>query len=61
MPKQPRMTPEDGEREALDRELDVELDDTFPASDPLKVTRVPREGRIIGDGNEAGEGNDHGT
>jgi hypothetical protein len=55
------MTPEDGEREALDRELDVELDDTFPASDPLKVTRVPREGRIIGDGNEAGEGNDHGT
>lgn len=32
MPKPPRMTPEDGEREALDRELDEELEDTFPAS-----------------------------
>ena len=36
--------------EELDRELDRELEDTFPASDPPKVTRVPREGRIISDG-----------
>jgi hypothetical protein len=27
------------ERESLERELDFELEGTFPASDPLKITR----------------------
>jgi hypothetical protein len=35
MPRQP--PPED--KQALDRELDFELEETFPASDPLDVTR----------------------
>jgi hypothetical protein len=47
MPKEPRRTDEK-EREALDRELDAELEDTFPASDPPKVTRVPARSQIIG-------------
>ena len=54
MPKEPRKTPEDEEREDLDRELDEELDDTFPASDPPKVTRVPSRDRITGDDDEDG-------
>lgn len=29
------------ERQKLDAELDKELQDTFPASDPLKITRRP--------------------
>lgn len=37
------MTPKDAkteaERKRLDRELDRELEATFPASDPLKITR----------------------
>lgn len=33
MPKQPP------DKQALDRELDFELEETFPASDPLDVTR----------------------
>jgi hypothetical protein len=56
MPKEPRKTLEDEEREALDRELDEELDDTFPASDPPKVTRVPRRSRIIDDEDGPGDG-----
>jgi hypothetical protein len=54
MPKEPGKTPEEEEREALDRELDEELDDTFPASDPPKITRVPSRDRITGD-EETGE------
>jgi hypothetical protein len=30
----------DVERQKLDRELDRELEATFPASDPLKLTRA---------------------
>jgi hypothetical protein len=48
MPKEPRKT-DDEEREALDRELDEELEETFPASDPPKVTRVPPRSQIVGD------------
>ena len=55
MPKEPRKTPEDEEREQLDRELDEELDNTFPASDPPKVTRVPSRDRITGDDDGEGE------
>jgi hypothetical protein len=55
MSKEPRKTPEDEEREALDRELDEELDDSFPASDPPKVTRVPRQGRITDDEDGPGD------
>jgi hypothetical protein len=58
MPKEPRRTDEE-EREALDRELDEELEETFPASDPPKVTRVPARSQIIGgedeDATEKGE------
>jgi hypothetical protein len=56
MPKEPRKTTEDEEREALDHELDEELDDSFPASDPPKVTRVPRQGRITDDDDSTDDG-----
>jgi hypothetical protein len=36
---QERMTREQRERKALEDELDRELEQTFPASDPPKVTR----------------------
>jgi hypothetical protein len=45
--------PEDEERDALDRELDEELENSFPASDPPKVIRVPSRDRITGDEDEA--------
>jgi hypothetical protein len=32
----------------IDLELDKELEDTFPASDPLKITRRPPEGVSTG-------------
>ncbi len=38
MPKQ-KLTREQRERKAVDDELDRELEQTFPASDPPKVTR----------------------
>jgi hypothetical protein len=59
MPKEPRKTPEDAEREELDRELDEELEGTFPASDPPKVTRVPNRERFTGAEDETGEGDGH--
>ena len=41
------MTPKDAkaeeERKRLDRALDRELEATFPASDPLKITRPNRK------------------
>ena len=41
------MTPKDAkadeERKRLDRALDRELEATFPASDPLKITRPKRK------------------
>jgi hypothetical protein len=37
MPMPPKPPPSD--KQALDRELDFELEETFPASDPLAVTR----------------------
>ena len=54
MPKEP-IKSDDEEHEALDRELDKELEETFPASDPPKVTRVPPRSQIISDDDE-GEG-----
>jgi hypothetical protein len=53
MRKEPRKTREDEERDVLDRELDEELEDSFPASDPPKVIRVPSRDRITGDEDEA--------
>jgi hypothetical protein len=41
MPKE-KETCEQREKRELDDELDRELEQTFPASDPLKVTRSPR-------------------
>ena len=38
MPREPKRTPDE---EKLEKELDRELEDTFPASDPLDVTRIP--------------------
>ncbi len=59
MPKEPRKTREDEERDALDRELDEELKETFPASDPSKVTRVPSRERITGNEDGAKQRDDH--
>ncbi len=37
------------EREALDKELDFELEGTFPASDPPKITRSSPSSQITPD------------
>ena len=46
------MTPKDAKREEerkrFDRALDRELEATFPASDPLKITRPKRKKRAGG-------------
>jgi len=42
MPKQ-RTPSEEWEKQCLDEELDYELKQTFPASDPLKITRPRRK------------------
>jgi hypothetical protein len=34
-------TPEQREKRKLDEELDRQLEQTFPASDPPKITRTP--------------------
>ena len=59
MPKQPSKPPADADDAQADRELDEQLEDTFPASDPPKVTRVPRQSQIIGD-DEGDEGSEKG-
>ncbi len=41
-----KRTREQREREAVDEELDRELEQTFPASDPLKVTRSSPDSQI---------------
>lgn len=38
----PKETQQEREKRALDEELDRQLEETFPASDPPKVTRNPR-------------------
>lgn len=38
-----KRTKEEQEKHKLDLELDRELEDTFPASDALKITRRPPE------------------
>jgi hypothetical protein len=58
MPKE--MTREQRERQALEEELDRELEQTFPASDPPKVTRSSPRTQItpkphIEDGPEGNE------
>jgi hypothetical protein len=40
MPKE-NETPEQREKRKLDEELDRQLEQTFPASDPPKITRTP--------------------
>lgn len=52
MPKEPSKLEQDEDKAEADRELDEQLDDTFPASDPPKVTRVPRRSQITGDEEE---------
>jgi hypothetical protein len=42
MPKK-NETPEQREKRKLDEELDKQLEQTFPASDPPKITRSPPE------------------
>jgi hypothetical protein len=42
MPKE-KMTSEEREKQCLDEELDRQLEQTFPASDPLKITRPGRK------------------
>jgi hypothetical protein len=37
------------DRKQLDLQLDRELQDTFPASDPLTITRFPRRRRSADD------------
>ena len=45
MPKE-QETPEQREKRELDEELDRQLEQTFPASDPPKITRgTPRKPR----------------
>jgi hypothetical protein len=44
MPK--KMTREQRERKAVEDELDRELDQSFPASDPPKITRSSPAGQI---------------
>lgn len=39
-----KLTREQRERKAVEDELDRELEQTFPASDPLKITRSAPEG-----------------
>ena len=41
-----KLTREQLERKALQEELDRQLEQTFPASDPPKVTRSAPEGQI---------------
>ena len=55
MPKAP-IKSDDEEHDVLDRKLDEELEESFPASDAPKVTRVPRRSQIISDD---GEGTEH--
>jgi hypothetical protein len=40
MPKE-NETPEQRQKRKLDEELDRQLEQTFPASDPPKITRTP--------------------
>jgi len=35
------------DKRELDMQLDRELEDTFPASDPLTITRFPRRRRSV--------------
>jgi hypothetical protein len=37
------------EKRELDRQLDEELEGTFPASDPLKITRSTAKSRSVED------------
>lgn len=50
MTKNPVNPNADDRQKELDRELDEELAGTFPASDPPKVTWVPRRSQITGGG-----------
>jgi len=58
MPKEPSKPSSEPDDVEADRELDEQLADTFPASDPPKVTRVPRQSQIVGDEDDedAGDG-----
>jgi hypothetical protein len=49
MTRKPSGPTAERQREELDRELDAELEGTFPASDPPKGTRVPPRSQITGE------------
>jgi hypothetical protein len=42
-------TPSQREKRELDRQLDEELEGTFPASDPPKITRFAAKSRSVAD------------
>lgn len=44
-----KQTQEEQKKHKLDLELDRELEDTFPASDALKITRRPPERHVTPD------------
>jgi hypothetical protein len=51
-------TPKERQKRKLDGELDRELEQTFPASDPLKITRsVPRKPRLRNPADDEEQGN----
>jgi hypothetical protein len=45
MPKK-KKTREQRERDEVEDELDRQLEETFPASDPLKITRSRPDGQV---------------
>jgi hypothetical protein len=49
------------EQEVLDRELDFELEGTFPASDPPKITRSSPRSQITPDTHREDEPDGKGT
>ena len=49
MARKQREPTDEERREELDRDLDEELEGTFPASDPPKVTRRTPKSQITGD------------
>jgi hypothetical protein len=49
IPMTAKETPSQREKRELDRQLDEELEGTFPASDPPKITRFAARSRSVAD------------
>lgn len=45
--QKPQDKPTEKSKEELDAELNEQLEDSFPASDPPKVTRIPAGSQIV--------------